>query len=116
MATFGRGLKFATLGNLDCLGRLVAGLGLGVFDLLDHVVSFEDLAKDNVAAIKPAIGYIRLKYDSKVGGLFSPGDDSGNEELRAIGILSGIGHAYQKLASPSDAWQKVFILRRPFLV
>lgn len=66
MATFGRGLKFATLGNLDRLFRLVAGLGLGVFDLLDDVVSFEDLAKDDVAAIKPAVERISTKYDSTV--------------------------------------------------
>lgn len=55
VATFGRGVKFTTLGNLDRRGRLVAGLGLGVFDLLHHIVSLKDLAKDDVAAIQPAI-------------------------------------------------------------
>jgi len=54
VATFGGFVyNLATLGNLDGLDGLVAGLGLRVFDLLDDIVAFENLAEDDVTAIQP---------------------------------------------------------------
>jgi hypothetical protein len=51
--TFGGDLKLARLGDLDRLDGLVAGLGLGVLNLLDELVALKDLAEDDVAAIEP---------------------------------------------------------------
>lgn len=53
MDTFSRDLQLAALSDLDRLGGLVAGRGLGVLDLLDNVVALEDLAEDNVTAVEP---------------------------------------------------------------
>ena len=48
-------LEFTALHNLDRLLGLVAGVLGNVLDLVDDVVSFKDLAKDNVTTIKPTI-------------------------------------------------------------
>jgi hypothetical protein len=63
--TFRWHLELSALGDLDRLDGLVARSLGHVLDLLDNVVSLEDLAEDNVAAVEPA------------------GDDGGNEELGA---------------------------------
>ena len=73
--TFFRHLELAALSDLDCLGRLVARALGHVLDLVDDVEALEDLAEDNVLAIEPG------------------GDGGGNEELRAVGVFSGVGHA-----------------------
>ena len=51
--TFFGDLQLAALGDLDRLCRLVAGESLGILDLLNDLVALEDLAEDDVAAIKP---------------------------------------------------------------
>lgn len=65
MNTFRWHLELSALGDLDRLDGLVARSLGHVLNLLDDVVSFEDLAEDNVAAVEPA------------------GDDGGDEELGA---------------------------------
>ena len=54
--TFRGDLQLSALGDLDLLNGLVARGGRGVLDLLDDVVSLEDLAEDDVPSIEPAIG------------------------------------------------------------
>lgn len=65
MNTFRWHLELSALGDLDRLDGLVARSLGHVLNLLDDVVSFEDLAEDHVAAVEPA------------------GDDGGDEELGA---------------------------------
>jgi hypothetical protein len=73
--TFFGHLELAALGDLDCLGRLVAR-GLGhVLDLVDDLEALEHLAEDNVLAVEPG------------------SDGGGDEELGAVGVLAGVGHA-----------------------
>ena len=73
--TFFRHLELAALGDLDCLGRLVARALGHVLDLVHDLEALEDLAEDNVLSVEPG------------------GDGGGNEELRSVGVLSGVGHA-----------------------
>lgn len=51
--TFGRDLQLATLGDLDSLHWAVTGGGRDVFNLLDNVVTLEDFAENDVAAVEP---------------------------------------------------------------
>lgn len=77
--TFFRHLELAALGDLDCLGRLVARALGHVLDLVDDLEALEDLAEDNVLSVEPG------------------GDGGGDEELRAVGVFSGVGHACRKM-------------------
>ena len=74
-STFFRHLKLAALDDLDCLLRLVARVLGHVLDLLDDLVALEHFAEDDVLAVQPR------------------GDGGGNEELGAVGVLAGVGHA-----------------------
>jgi len=76
--TFFRHLELAALGDLDRLGRLVARALGHVLDLVDDLEALEDLAEDNVLAVEPG------------------GDGGGDEELGAVGVLAGVGHACGK--------------------
>lgn len=49
-----------------------------VLDLLDDLVALKDLAENNVLAVEPG------------------GDGGGDEKLRAVGVLAGVGHACEK--------------------
>lgn len=69
MNTFLWHLELSALGDLDGLGRLVSRSLLHVLNLLHNIVALEDLSENDVAAIEPA------------------GDDGGDEELRAVGVL-----------------------------
>ena len=71
MLTAFRNGDLSSLSDLDHLRGLVAGLG-HVLDLVDDLVALEDLAEYDVASIEPA------------------GDDGGNEELRAVGVLARV--------------------------
>jgi hypothetical protein len=73
--TFFRHLKLAALDDLDRLLWLVARVLGHVLDLLDDLVALEHLAEDDVLAIQPR------------------GDGGGDEELGAVGVLAGVGHA-----------------------
>jgi hypothetical protein len=53
MNTFGGNLKLAALDDLDGVDRLVSARSLKVLDLVDYVIALEDLAEDNVTAVKP---------------------------------------------------------------
>jgi hypothetical protein len=87
--TFFGQLELAALGDLDCLGRLVAR-GLGhILDLVDDLKALEHLAEDNVLAVEPG------------------GDGGGDEELGAVGIFSGVGHACERYASAACLIQYV---------
>ena len=79
--TFRWDLELSALGNLDSLDGLVARSLGDVLDLLDDVISLKNLAENDVAAIEPA------------------GDDGGDEELGAVGVLAAVGHAQETLAS-----------------
>mmetsp|Transcript_32839 Transcript_32839/g.82836 ORF Transcript_32839/g.82836 Transcript_32839/m.82836 type:complete len:228 (-) Transcript_32839:2-685(-) len=70
------GLDGTALGDLDASGRAVTHVGLEVLDGLDDSqrVIIQHLAKDDVLAIEPG------------------GSHSGDEELRAVGVLAGVGH------------------------
>ena len=80
MNTFLGHLELTALGNLDCLDWLVTTALWNVLDLFYNIVSLQDLAEDDVAAVEPA------------------GDHSRDEELRAVGVLSTVGHAEETLA------------------
>ena len=69
MNTFLWHLELSALGDLDGLGRLVSRSLLHVLNLLHNIVALEDLSENDVAAIEPA------------------GDDGGDAELRAVGVL-----------------------------
>jgi hypothetical protein len=60
------------LGNLDHLCGLVAGALGHVLDLVDDLVALENLAEYDVAPVEPA------------------GDNGGDEELRAVGVLARV--------------------------
>ena len=78
--TFRWDLELPALGNLDRLRGLVARSLRDILDLVDDLVALEDFAEDDVAAIEPA------------------GDDGGDEELGAVGVLAAVGHAQETLA------------------
>lgn len=54
MNTFGRNLQLAALGNLDFHLGTVGGGG-SRFNLLNDIVTLENLAEDDVSAIEPSI-------------------------------------------------------------
>lgn len=74
-------LKLAALDNLHSGLRLVARHLGNVLDLVDDVVALKDLAEDDVPAIEPGC------------------DGGGNEELGAVGVLAGVGHAWRLVSS-----------------
>lgn len=55
MQTFFWHWQLAALGNLDSLLWFVAGAFGDIFDLLDDIVTLQNLAEDNVLSIEPAI-------------------------------------------------------------
>ncbi len=100
--TFCGDLQLAALGNLDRLDGLVARRCLGVLDLLHDLVALKNLAEDDVAAVEPSVsptlaGWRRGDGKDRRGegaryGTSVRSDDRGDEELRAIGVLAGVGH------------------------
>jgi hypothetical protein len=81
MNTFVWDREFATLGNLDGLLWLIAGILLQILDLINDFEALEDLAEYDVSAIEPCRG------------------DSSDEELAAICILSAVGHGQEAFTS-----------------
>ena len=79
MDTFFGHLKLATLGNLNRLDGLVTGGLVHILNLLYNVIALKNLAKDDVAPVKPG------------------GNDSGDEELRSVCVL--VHCKYELLAS-----------------
>jgi len=78
-STFFRHLKLAALDDLDRLDRLVARCLGHVLDLLDDLVALEHFAEDDMLAVQPR------------------SDGGGDEELGAVGVLAGVGHACCRL-------------------
>ena len=72
-----RCLDSAALGNSDLLLR-GSGRATKRLDLLDKLLALDNFAKDHVCAVEP-------------GCL-----DGSNEELGAVGVLSGIGHRQEE--------------------
>jgi hypothetical protein len=98
--TFGRDLQLAALGNLDSINGLVAGSRLAVLDLVNNVVALEDFAKDDVASVQPASARTLLAFGTLISGAQLAnlrGDGSGDEELGAVGVGSGVGHGKKTL-------------------
>jgi hypothetical protein len=83
--------QLSTLGDLDWLLWSVAWESLCGFNLGDNVHSLENLTEDYVLAIEPAVAKISIGMKVKVG-LSKPGNDGSDEKLRAVGVLSSIGH------------------------
>jgi hypothetical protein len=77
--TFFRHLQLAALCNLDRLLGLVTRLLVDVLNLVNDLVALEDLSEDDVATVEPR------------------GDDGGDEELAAIGVLARVGHGKEAL-------------------
>ena len=75
-------LAFATLFN-DHLLRRLARLRTDRFDLLNDVHAINDFTKHDVLAVQPGAG------------------DSGDEELRPVGVGAGVGHRQQTGAGVS---------------
>ena len=73
--TFFRNLQFAALDDLHLLLWLVTGVLLRVLNLVDNLIALKNFAKDNVTSIEPG------------------GDGCGDEELAAVGVFAGVGHA-----------------------
>ena len=73
--TFVRHLDFSALDDLDRLLRFVTRALGAVLDLLDDVVAFEHFAEDDVFAVEPG------------------GNLGRDEELGAVGVFAGVGHA-----------------------
>ncbi len=120
MNTFRGDLQLAALGDLDDLDGLVTrGGGVGL-DLLHNFVALENLAEDDVAAIEPAVvrvpvsktsvQWVAMRVMRERRGREAEGravgwevelslrrDDGGDEELRAVGVLSSVGHGEQAL-------------------
>lgn len=63
-----------TVGDHHIVNRAVTSVGFGLLDLANDVHSLQDLAEHNVASVQPA-------------GLLN-----GDEELRSVGVLAGVGH------------------------
>jgi len=78
-------LDDTAVGNDNIVGWLITSIGLGALDLLNNVHTFNNFSKHDMLAIEPL------------------GLDSGDEELRAVGVLAGVGHA-------EEAWRRVLQL------
>lgn len=92
MDTFVRNGKFAAFCDLDWLDRLVTRSLWNVFNSLNNLVPLEDFAEDNVLAVE--VTGNTLDHGTPLRELLNiPGSGCGDEELRAIGISSGVGHA-----------------------
>jgi hypothetical protein len=75
---------------------LVSWVLWDVLNLLDNVVALEDFAEDNVSAVKVTVlsdQYVMLDFT----GHLLPWGRGGDEELRAIGVLAGVGHRHKTL-------------------
>jgi hypothetical protein len=77
--TFFGHLELSALLYLDGHLGLVTRSFVAVLDLLNDIVALEHFTKDNVLAVEPAR------------------NDGGDEELRAIGVAAGVGHAEEAL-------------------
>lgn len=55
VSTFRGHLQLAALDNRDGRNRLVAASGLDVLDLVDDLPTLQELAEDDVLAIKPPV-------------------------------------------------------------
>lgn len=88
-------VQLSALCNPDDGGRLVTRSLLNILDLVDNVVSLEDLPENDMAAIEPAAELLaHVSISLYKCFRYIPGNDGGDEELRPVGVLSGVGHAY----------------------
>eukprot|EP00469_Lotharella_globosa_P009903 CAMPEP_0167790076 /NCGR_PEP_ID=MMETSP0111_2-20121227/11090_1 /TAXON_ID=91324 /ORGANISM="Lotharella globosa, Strain CCCM811" /LENGTH=151 /DNA_ID=CAMNT_0007682415 /DNA_START=207 /DNA_END=662 /DNA_ORIENTATION=- len=81
-------LKLATVGDSD-RGLWASGGGTVALDQIDNVLALKDLPEHHVLAVEPR------------------GGDSGDEELRPVGIRTRVRHAQVVLAGVAEG--KVFI-------
>lgn len=73
--------QLATINDDNVLERAVATVLWNILDLMDNFHALEDLTEDNMFSIQPR------------------GDNSSNEKLRTVGILSSIGHRQETRTS-----------------
>jgi hypothetical protein len=97
--TFGGNLQLSALGDLDHLLGLVTGLGRRVLDLLNEFVTLEDLAEDDMTTIEPSMMLISTHCFPQIfyACVNLRGEDGGDEELRAIGVLASVCHGQRAL-------------------
>ena len=60
--------------DFDILNRLVSSVGVNTLNIVNNIHTLKDLTEDNVLAVQPG------------------GDNSGNEELGTVGVLTGVSH------------------------
>lgn len=84
-------LELSTLHDLDGLNGLVTTTLGHVLDLVHNVVALQHFAEHDVAAIEPS-NTVNILH-SVDPRRYSRGNSGGDKELRAVGILAGIGHA-----------------------
>lgn len=106
MATLGWSieLELSALDDLDLLQRLVHWACGHVLDLLHDIIALENFTEDNVAAIEPTVQMVSLSshHDRTYrSGEYERSKHSGDEELGAVGVLSGVGHAYRSQSATS---------------
>lgn len=96
-------LQLSALSNLDLLSRLIPGTLGNILDLLNNVIALKDLAKYNVAAIQPStsISISNLQCLIQEGHIRS--NNSGDEELRPVGVLASVRHAYNRVSQSHSA-------------
>ena len=99
MDTFFSDGELARLGDLDRRERLVARRLGRILDLLNNVVAFDNLAEDDVTAVEPAAIWtcVRGIACGNIQGHDSRSFLHSDEELRAIGVGSGVRHAEETL-------------------
>lgn len=112
MDTFWGYLKLAALGDFDLLDWTISASLRDIFDFVDDIHSLEDFSENDMTSIEPTMRRIssadincKQFPGSKVGhrnlivhlilsmqGVYSRSNNSRDEELGAICVLSRIGH------------------------
>ena len=91
MGTFCRRIQLSRFLDLDSLLRLVSWSLSYILYLLHNIIAFQDLSEDNMLSIQPAIDLSSVDVHI-LDPIYSRSYSSGDEELRSIRVLAGVGH------------------------